>query len=70
MGWQIVQINTTAESTQINITDSASMADHWHLFTTIDRQSGEQHHVAHLSIYILAVIILVIIVLSIALALC
>ena len=48
--------NTTAESTQINstdstftdstITDSAAIADHWHLFTTINGQSGEQHHVA------------------------
>ena len=43
-----------------------SIPDHWHNFTTID-QDGKQHHMAHSSIYIIAIISLVIIILSILL---
>ena len=43
-----------------------SVLDHWHIFLTID-QEGKQHHMAHSSIYIIAIIVLVIIILCVLL---
>ena len=57
-------------STHVGITENATMVNLWHLFTMLDGEYGEQHHAAHLSMYIIAVIFLVILVLCIALAIC